>query len=87
MDELPTWLEELDSAIRVKITSPRGGMPDVVAWNDEHPLRSALFVECKGPKERFKESQEDWISAAFARGLKVSRVAISVRPFKSRGIV
>ena len=81
MDELPAWLEELDSAIRVKITSPRGSMPDVVAWNDARPLRSALFVECKGPKEKFKESQEDWISAAFTKGLKVSQVAISVRSF------
>jgi hypothetical protein len=81
MDELPPWLEELDSVIRVKITSRRGGMPDVVAWNDDHPLRSALFVECKGPKEKFKESQEDWISIAFAKGLEVSHVAVSVRPF------
>jgi len=81
MDELPPWLEELDSVIRVKITSPRGGMPDVVAWNDNHPLHSALFVECKGPKEKFKESQEDWISAAFVKGLKASHVAVSVRPF------
>jgi hypothetical protein len=81
MDELPPWLKEFDSIIRVKITSQHGGMPDVVAWNDDHPLRSALFVECKGPKEKFKESQEDWISAAFVKGLEVSHVAISVRSF------
>jgi hypothetical protein len=81
MDELPIWLAELDSAIRVKTTSRYGGVPDVVAWNEDHPLRSALFVECKGPKEKFKESQEDWMSAAFAKGLKVTQIAVSVRPF------
>jgi hypothetical protein len=46
---LPDWLASLNVAIRAKITFPSGGMPDVVAWNDRQSLRSAIFVERKGP--------------------------------------
>lgn len=81
MSELPPWLGRFDAKIRERITSYRGEMPDVVAWNDAHPLCSALFVECKGPKEKFGQNQEDWLWAAFAEGLKKSQVAVSVRPF------
>jgi hypothetical protein len=81
MNELPLWLEGLDSIIRDGIGSRRGGIPDVVAWNDDSPFGSALFLECKGPKEKFKESQEDWVGAAFMNGLMASQVAVSLRPF------
>jgi hypothetical protein len=56
-------------------------LPDVVAWNDNHPSRSALFVECKGVKEDFGEAQEDWLWAALREGIKVSQFAVSIRAF------
>lgn len=55
MTELPPWLSQLDSSIRQSVSTRRGGMPDVVAWNDDEPKRTAIFVECKGPKERIGE--------------------------------
>lgn len=79
--EAPKWLTALDSRIRARISSRRGGMPDVVAWNDCDPLRSALFVECKGPGESIGEAQEDWIWAARKCGVRVSQLAVSLRPF------
>ena len=79
--ELPAWLAELDETIRAKIASKAGGMPDVVAWNDRQSLRSALFVECKGPKESFTEAQEDWVWAALDSGVRLSQIAVSQRPF------
>ena len=81
MAELPRWLRRLDTAIRARIGTQNGGMPDVVAWNDKDSLRSALFVECKGPKEGFREAQEDWVSGALESGLRVAQIAVSVRPF------
>jgi hypothetical protein len=56
-------------------------MPDVVAWSEEEPLRSAIFVECKGPREAVSETQEDWIWAAQHAGVELSQIAVSVRPF------
>jgi hypothetical protein len=56
-------------------------MPDVVAWDDLNPMKSALFVECKGPREAVLEAQEDWVWAATHPGLHLSQVAVSVRPF------
>jgi hypothetical protein len=44
-------------------------------------LRTAIFVECKGPKESFKEGQEDWLWAALREGMDRSQFAVSVRPF------
>ena len=34
MSELPPWLEKFDAKIRERIISRKGGIPDVVAWND-----------------------------------------------------
>jgi hypothetical protein len=56
-------------------------MPDVVAWNDNDPLGSAIFIECKGPRESFKEAQEDWVRAAQNSGVEASQIAVAVRPF------
>ncbi len=81
MAELPPWLRRLDTAIRARIRSESGGMPDVVAWNDKDSLRSALFVECKGPTEAFREAQEDWLWGALESGVRVGQIAVSVRPF------
>lgn len=50
--ESPSWLASLDREVRLRIHSKRGGMPDVVAWNEDDPLASAIFVECKGPRNR-----------------------------------
>jgi hypothetical protein len=44
-------------------------MPDVVAWDHREPLESALFVECKGPREAFLEAKEEWVWAAGQAGL------------------
>jgi hypothetical protein len=56
-------------------------MPDVVAWDDLNALKSALFVECKGPPEAVLEAQEDRVWAATQAGLHLSQIAVSVRPF------
>jgi hypothetical protein len=81
MGELPPWLARLDTTIRALIRSKKGGMPDVVAWSDDDPLRSSLFVECKGAKEGFKEAQEDWVWAGLASKVADTQIAVSVRPF------
>ena len=81
MAKLPPWLDCLDTAIRGRIRAKKGGMPDVVAWNDEEPLRSALFVECKGRKEGVKEAQEDWVWGALESEVGEAQIAVSVRPF------
>jgi hypothetical protein len=78
---MPDWLATLNRTIRAKIPSRAGGMPDVVAWNDRQCLRSALFVECKGPRESFTEAQEDWVWAALDSGVALSQIAVSLRPF------
>ena len=77
----PEWLDSLDLAIREKISSRTGGMPDVVAWDDRDPLSSAIYVECKGPRETFKEAQEDWVWAALECGVSTCQIAVAVRPF------
>ncbi len=79
--ESPRWLMSLDGEVRVRIRSRRGGMPDVVAWNENDPLESAIFVECKGRGESITEAQEDWVSAAQRAGIRPVQVAVSVRPF------
>jgi hypothetical protein len=79
--EAPDWLTALDAAVRDRIRSPKGGMPDVVAWNTDEPLASAIFVECKGPNERIGESQEDWVWAVRQQGIGLPQVAVSLRPF------
>jgi len=80
-DEAPDWLQSLDRRIRAEIKAPTGGIPDVVAWNDDDPLESALLVECKGPKESFKEGQEDWVAAAIRHGISPQQLAVAVRTF------
>lgn len=79
--EAPEWLVSLDLRIRKLIRSRSGGMPDVVAWNDAEPIRSALFVECKGPREKVAEAQEDWVWAARRVRVRPSQIAVSLRPF------
>ena len=76
----PTWLAALDATVRMHVLSKRGGMPDVVAWNDEEPLRSAIFVECKGLREAVSEAQEDWLWAARHAGVELSQIAVSLVP-------
>lgn len=56
-------------------------MPDVVAWDPELGLESALFVECKGPNEKIKEAQEDWVTAAIEEGIPPSSFAAGIRIF------
>jgi hypothetical protein len=79
--DAPAWLIGLDAEIRALIPSKRGGMPDVVAWNDVDGLRSAIFVECKGPGEWTLEAQEDWVWAAQQVGVLPEQIAVSQRPF------
>ncbi|MBK5115812.1 MAG: VRR-NUC domain-containing protein [Thermoleophilia bacterium] len=79
--DVPDWLTSLDARIRDQIRSAGGGMPDVIAWNDLEPLGSALFIECKGHRERFGEAQEDWVWAARRAGVRLSQIDVSVRQF------
>jgi hypothetical protein len=80
-EEAPAWVRSLDTQIRLKTGIPNGGIPDVVAWNDEDPVDSAIFVECKGRKESFKESQEDWVRGAVAQGIRLAQLVVAIRPF------
>jgi hypothetical protein len=77
--ETPAWLAAFDGRVRERVHSRRGGMPDVVAWNDDDPLQSAFFIECKGPDEPFSESQEDWVLGAREAGLQLSQLGVSLR--------
>src|SRR5262249_39434081 len=79
--ETPSWLAKLDMSVRKRASSRRGGMPDVVAWSEDEPLGSAIFVECKGPRESVGEAQEDWVWAARQAGVDLSQIAVSLRPF------
>jgi hypothetical protein len=79
--DTPVWLVSLDTLIRERISSRQGGMPDVVAWSDTDPLQSAIFIECKGRTETFGGTQEDWVWAALRAGVRLSQLAVSVRPF------
>jgi hypothetical protein len=79
--EAPSWLLELDREIRALTSRASGGIPDVVAWNNDNARATALFVECKGLKETFKESQEDWVAAAIDCGIRSSQIAVAVRLF------
>jgi hypothetical protein len=79
--EAPAWLKEFDQRLRPRISAPRGGMPDVVAWAPDRELESVLFVECKGPKEKNKEAQEDWVAAALTEGVPASNFAAAIRVF------
>ncbi len=79
--EATEWLVSLDKTIREAISSRKGGMPDVVAWDDPDPLGSAIFIECKGPREAFLPAQEDWVWAALRAGIRVAQIAVAVRPF------
>lgn len=77
--DAPDWLLNLDAKIRLK-TFRRGGMPDVVAWNDNEPLASAIFVECKAT-EPVNENQEDWLWAARQLGVETAQFAMAVLRF------
>jgi hypothetical protein len=79
--DLTDWLVIFDRAVRERIDSKKGGMPDVVAWNDSDALGSAIFVECKARGETAMVAQEDWVWAAQRAGLDLSQIAVSVRPF------
>jgi hypothetical protein len=79
--EAPSWLLKLDEEIRSIIRQASGGTPDVVAWDERDPRKSALFVECKGAKESFKEGQEDWVAAALRCGIPNEHIAVAVRPW------
>ena len=78
---MPDWLASLNVAIRAKITSSRRRHARRRRWNDRQSLRSAIFVECKGPRESFSQAQEDWVWAAHDSGLALSQIAVSLRPF------
>jgi hypothetical protein len=56
-------------------------MPDIVAWDPDQELKSVLFAECKGPKEKNKEAQEDWVAAAIDNGVSASNFAVAIRVF------
>lgn len=43
--EMPAWLLNLDAETRKLVGHATGGIPDVVAWDDDSPIDSALFVE------------------------------------------
>ena len=68
--DAPDWLADLDRSIRAIIAAPRGGTPDVIAWDDVNPIATAIFVECKGATEAFKASQGEWMWAARRLGVR-----------------
>lgn len=81
LQQMPAWLDELDREVGRLASDLKGGVPDVIAWNDERSSSSALFVECKGAKEGFRENQEDWVAAALACGIERAQLAVAVRQF------
>jgi hypothetical protein len=56
-------------------------MPDVVAWSELEPIASAIFIECKGRGDSFKEAREDWVWAALGAGVGLTQIAVAVLPF------
>jgi hypothetical protein len=57
----------------MRVSAPKGGIPDVVAWDSDQGLESLLFIECKGPKEKNKEAQEEWVATAIDEGVPATR--------------
>ncbi len=82
--EAPAFLKELDLSLRSRVSALKGGMPDVVAWDPDQRLETVLFVECKGPKEKNKEAQEDWVTATIEEGVPASSFAVAIRVFQVR---
>ena len=80
-DHLPLWLADVDTEIRKKIHSKRGGIPDVVAWNLDSPQLTAKFVECKGRQESIRATQEDWVRTAIHEHFTPAQFAVAIRPF------
>lgn len=81
----PGWLVDLDHKARAFVSVPIGGIPDVIAWNESDPVGTAIFVECKGAAEPFREGQEDWMWAASQFGVGPAQLAISIRPEPIKG--
>lgn len=80
-EAMPDWLQQIDGKIRARTGHPKGGIPDVVSWDVSDPRGTVVFVECKGPKEKIKAKQEDWVCAAVEQGLEVERFAVAIRTF------
>ncbi len=78
---MPDWLQQIDGKIRSRTGHPKGGIPDVVSWDASDPRGTVVFVECKGPKEKIKKNQEDWVCATIENGLEVERFAVAIRTF------
>lgn len=78
--EMPEWLLALDQKIRhAGGLKNRGGIFDVVAWQDDNPRETALFIECKKPGEPIGENQEDWIQSALLLGLNPRNFGVVIR--------
>jgi len=88
---LPAWLRDLDYGIRRLSCWPKkkggtpkdGGIPDVVGWDPgaADPAQTAVFVECKGPKEGTRKDQWPWFSAAIELGVPAERFGAAFRSF------
>lgn len=87
-DNLPElgWLKALNAMVWRELGfggQPKmQGIPDVVAWDPEKPFETSLFVECKGEKDKPKETQEDWVSGAVAHGVPAESFAVAIRRFR-----
>lgn len=76
---MPIWLSEFDSRFRNKLSSKKGGIPDVIAWRPDSGLHSCIMIECKGKKEGLTTNQIRWLKLAFSNGFSPDQFGIAIR--------
>ncbi|HET7553194.1 MAG TPA: VRR-NUC domain-containing protein [Gemmatimonadaceae bacterium] len=78
--ELPTALRRSYNAITNDTgRTGEGGQPDVIAWRGD-TLRDCVLVEYKGPNDRVRPGQDDWLRAALRAGLSPNQFVVARWP-------
>ncbi len=74
-DQFPARIARFLADLRGKGRGKLGGAPDVIAWNlrNEEPV----FVEYKGPKDKIRPGQDEWLRSALAHGLPLESYAVA----------
>jgi hypothetical protein len=79
--DAPDWLVSLSTAIRQRISSRKGGMPDVVAWDDHDSLAPPSSSSARVRARRSRTPKRTGFGAARLAGVHITQIAVSVRPF------
>jgi hypothetical protein len=82
--ELPTALRRSYNAItRDTGLSRGGGQPDIIAWKGES-LEDCVLIEYKGPSDRVRAGQDDWLLSALHAVLSPDQFTVAKWPKPGR---